>query len=94
MRPYYIILTETGERVYIADAYEFNENEFDLTYEFDSPKIGFCFSPDYPEESFCYTPDIDPDGDEPATATTLGFIAYDEAGNVICQDEGGDGFWL
>lgn len=94
MKPSYIILTETGERLDLANAYEFNPNEFDLNYEFQDRKIGFYFSPDDPEESYCYTPDYEDDEDEPTTATTLGFIAYDEAGNIICQGEGGDGFWL
>lgn len=93
MRPSYIILTDSGERLDIANAYEFNPNEYDLSYEFQDRKIGFYFSPEYPNESYCYTPDPNGD-DEPITATTIGFEAYDDAGHLICQDEGGSGLWL
>jgi hypothetical protein len=93
MRPSYIILTKSGERLDIVNAYEFNPNEFDILYEFQDRKIGFYFSPEYPNESYCYTPDPNED-DEPITATTIGFEAYDETGNVICQGDGGNGFWL
>lgn len=94
MRPSYIILTETGERFDLNQANEFNPNEYDISYEFQDRLIGFYFSSLYPEESYCYSPDLYPDGDEPITATTIGFKAYDETGNVICQGEGGNGFWL
>ena len=94
MRPSYIILTDSGERLDLSRANEFNPNEFDVTFEFPDRLIGFCYSHDYPEESYCYSPDIDPDGDEPITATTIGFKAYDETGNIICQGDGGNGFWL
>ena len=93
MRPAYIILTETGERFDLNQANEFNPNEYDLSYEFQDRKIGFYFKSLYPTESYCYTPDIEGD-EEPVTATTLGFKAYDAAGNLICQDEGGCGIWL
>ena len=89
MRPSYIILTKSGERLDIANAYEFNPNE----YAWKDRLIGFCFSEKYPNESYCYTPDIE-DDNEPITATTLGFKAYDAAGNLICEDEGGCGIWL
>lgn len=94
MKPSYIILTETGERFDLNKANEFNPNEYDLSFEFPDRLIGFYFSPEYPNESYCYTPDLEPDGSEPITATTLGFRAYDPAGNLICSDEGGCGFWL
>ena len=93
MRPSYIILTDSGERLDLSQANEFNPNEFDVSFEFVDRLIGFYYSPEYPNESYCYTPDPNED-DEPITATTLGFIAYDENGNVICQGEGGNGFWL
>ena len=93
MRPSYIILTKSGERLDLNQANEFNPNEFDLSFEFQDKNIGFYFSPEYPNESYCYTPDPNED-DEPITATTIGFRAYDETGNIICQDEGGNGFWL
>ena len=47
----------------------------------------------YPNESYCYTTD-DNGEDEPITATTLAFEAYDQAGQLICEDEGGCGLWL
>ena len=93
MRPSYIILTDSGERLELANAYEFNPNEYDLSYEFQDRKIGFYFTSLYPNESYCYTPDIEGD-EEPVTATTLAFKAYDAAGNLICRDEGGCGIWL
>jgi hypothetical protein len=93
MRPSYIILNDSGERFDLNQAHEFNPNEYDLSYEFQDRNIGFCFSPEYPNESFCYEPDPNGD-DEPITATTLGFKAYDAAGDLICQDEGGCGIWL
>ena len=94
MRPYYIILTDTGERLDLSQANEFNPNEFDLMYEWADRLIGFSFSPDYPNESYCYTPDYEDGEDEPITATTLGFKAYDETGHLVCEDEGGCGLWL
>lgn len=93
MKPSYIILTESGERLDISQANEFNPNEFDLSFEFQDRNIGFYFSPEYPNESYCYTPDPNGD-DEPVTATTLGFKAYDEDGHLICEGEGGGGLWL
>ena len=93
MRPSYIILTKSGERLDLNQANEFNPNEFDLSFEFQAQNIGFYFSPGYPNESFCYEPDPNGD-DEPITATTIGFEAYDDAGHLICQDEGGSGLWL
>lgn len=89
----YIILTDSGERFDLSKANEFNPNEYDLSYEFYDRKIGFYFTSLYPNESYCYTPDPNGD-DEPITATTLGFTAYDSDGNVICSDEGGGGLWL
>ena len=56
--------------------------------------MGFYYTTLYPEESYCYKPDLDQDGDEPTTATTVGFKAYDSDGNMICQNEGGNGIWL
>ena len=93
MKPSYIILTESGERLDLSQANEFNPNEYDLSYEFQDKAVGFYFSSLYPNESYCYTPDPNED-DEPITATTIGFRAYDEAGHLICEDEGGSGFWL
>lgn len=94
MRPSYIILTETGERFDLNQANEFNPNEYDISYEFQGRLIGFYFTSLYPEESYCYSPDIDDPEEEPVTATTLGFKAYDAAGHLICEDEGGCGIWL
>jgi hypothetical protein len=93
MKPSYIILTETGERLDLNQANEFNPNEYDLSYEFQDRKIGFYFTSLYPNESYCYTPDYDGE-DEPITATTLAFKAYDETGHLVCEDEGGCGIWL
>ena len=89
MRLDYIILTATGERLNKSDAVEFNPNE----YAWKDGSVGFYFSEDDPNESYCYTPDLENDS-EPITAITLGFKAYDVAGNVICEDEGGLGMWL
>lgn len=94
MRPSYIILTETGERLDLNKANEFNPNEYDLNFEFQDRLIGFYFSSEYPEESYCYSPDIDDPEEEPVTATTIGFKAYDETGHLICEDDGGNGIWL
>jgi hypothetical protein len=94
MKPAYIILTETGERIDLCQANEFNPNEFDLSFEFSDRLMGFYYTALYPEESYCYKPDLDPDGDEPTTATTVGFKVYDSDGNTICQNEGGNGIWL
>lgn len=94
MKPSYIILTDSGERFDLNKANEFNPNEYDLSFEFRDRKIGFYFTSLYPNESYCYTPDIDPNEDEPVTATTLGFRAYDSADNLICSNEGGYGIWL
>ena len=93
MKPSYIILTESGERFDLNQANEFNPNEFDLSYEFEDHKIGFYYTSLYPNESYCYIPDDNGD-DEPVTASTIGFKAYDDAGHLICQDEGGNGIWL
>lgn len=93
MKPAYIILTDSGERLDLNKASEFNPNEYDLSYEFQDCKIGFYFTSLYPNESYCYTPDYEGD-DEPITATTLGFKAYDESGNILFEDNGGNGFWL
>ena len=93
MRPSNIILTKSGERLDLNQANEFSPNEYHISFEFYERNIGFFFSPEYPNESYCFTPD--PNGDEePITATTIGFKAYDETGNIICQDEGGNGIWL
>lgn len=93
MKPSYIILTETGERLDLNQANEFNPNEYDLSYEFQDRKIGFYFTSAYPNESYCYTTD-DNGEDEPIMATTLAFEAYDQDGQLICEDEGGCGLWL
>lgn len=87
MKPSYIILTETGERLDLNQANEFNPNEYVWA------NIGLYCDPDYLSESYCYTPDYEGE-DEPTTATTLGFRAYDPAGNLICQGDGGCGIWL
>lgn len=87
MKPSYIILTETGERLDLNQANEFNPNEYAWA------NIGLYCDPDNLSESYCYTPDYEGE-DEPTTATTLGFKAYDPAGNLICQGEGGCGIWL
>lgn len=92
MKPAYIILTETGERFDLDKANEFNPNEYVWTNE-SGLNIGLYCDPDYLAESYCYTPDLR-DDDEPITATSLGFKAYDSAGNLICQDKGGCGIWL
>lgn len=93
MKPSYIILTETGERLDLNQANEFNPNEFDISYEFLDRLIGFYFCPEYPQESYCYSHDMDGE-DEPVTATTIGYRANDDAGHIICEDEGGNGIWL
>ena len=94
MKPSYIILTETGERFDLNQANEFNPNEFDVSYEFQDYFMGFYFTSLHPEESYCYSPDVDDPEEEPVTATTIGFKAYDAAGHLICEDEGGNGIWL
>lgn len=91
MKPSYIILIETGERLNLSDAYEFNPNEF----AWKNDTIGFFFSEDYPNESFCYSPDIDDPEEEPITATTILFKAYDEHDNLVCEDtDHVTGMWL
>lgn len=91
MKPSYIILIETGERLNLSDAYEFNPNE----YAWKDRLIGFCFSEKYPNESYCYKPDIDDPEEEPITATTILFKAYDEDNNLLCEDtDHVTGMWL
>jgi hypothetical protein len=98
MKPSYIILTESGERLDMNQANEFNPNEFEWHQGDDwRDSIGLYWGDD-PGERYCYKADYDerftdPD-DGPATATTIAFKAYDNAGNVIFADEGGIGFWL
>ena len=94
MRPSYIILTETGERLDSNQANEFNPNEYDFTHLLKGRYLGFYFSPEYPNESYCYVPDYDPEYGLTDTATTVGFKAYDSDGYLICEDEGGSGLWL
>ena len=92
MKPSYIILTESGERLNILDAIHYNPNRAETYYEWASRKIGFCFSKKHPNESYCFTPDQE---DDPITAHTVLFRAYDESGNIICT--GSDHvtqFWL
>jgi hypothetical protein len=92
MKPSYIILTETGERLDLNQANEFNPNEYAWMND-SGLNIGLYCNPEYLSESYCYTPDIEED-DEPITATTLAFMLYDESGKMIFSDEGGNGFWL
>ena len=92
MKPSYIILTESGERLYIADAIHYNPTRPETYFEWASRKIGFCFCKTRPNESYCFTPD---QIDEPVTAHTVLFEAYDESGKLICK--GSDHitqFWL
>lgn len=98
MKPSYIILTESGERLNMNQANEFNPNEFEW-HQGDNwhESIGLYWGDD-PGERYCYRADYDerftdPD-DGPTTATTLAFRAYDSAGNMIFENEGGLGFWL
>ena len=91
MKLAYIILNDSGERLDISKANEFNPNEYDFTPVLKDRCIGFYYDPEYPDEAYCYTPDQD---EEPETATTLGFKGYDEDGHLICEDEGGCGMWL
>lgn len=95
MKPYYIDLIESGERLYLGDAWEFNPNE----YEWQAGRYGFWYDPERPNESYVYEPVFDPnfDGDlgECTTARTILFRAYDEAGNLICEDtDHVTSFWL
>ena len=94
MRPSYIILTESGQRLDLANGYEFNPNEFAIEVHWDDVPIGFYFATEYPSESYCYSPDIEDPDEEPVTATTIAFKAYDENDNLICEAEGGSGLWL
>ena len=93
-RPSYIILIETGERLDIANAYEFNPNE----WAWKDREIGFSYAEAQPDESYCYSPDHDErfdDDGEPTTAHTILFKAYDQDGNLICQDvDHVTSFWL
>lgn len=100
MRPSYIILTDSGERLDLNQANEFNPNEFEWhTSDNWRDAVGLYIEPNDLTESYCYKADYDErfmdDEDTPSTATTIAFKAYDEAGNVLFEDpEGGCGFWL
>lgn len=93
-KPSYIILLESGERLNINEAIEFNPNE----YEWIDRETGFYFEEDDPNESYCYKVDHDErfeDDGVPVTATTQFYRAYDEDGNVVCEEiEHITGFWL
>lgn len=95
MKPSYIILTETGERLDLCNAEEFNPNE----YAWKELGIGFSFCEYEPDGSYCYRPDYDERfiGEDgiPTTAHTILFEAYDQDGNMICEDtDHVTSFWL
>ena len=94
MRPSYIILTDSGERLYLDGAQQFSAYE----YEWQAGRFGFWFDPEQPNDSYCYEPIFDPDFDgdlgECIQARTIPFRAFDAAGHLICQDNGGVCFWL
>lgn len=98
MLPSYIILTKTGERFNLNESTEFNPNEFEWHQGDSWIDATGLFWDDEHGERYCYRADYDerftdPE-DGPTTATTLAFRAYDSAGNMIFEDEGGNGFWL
>lgn len=99
MKPAYIILTESGERLDLNQANEFNPNEYEWHQGDDwRNAVGLYIEPNDLTESYCYRPDFDerfddPE-DEPTTATTIAFKAYDKDGNLLFENEGGNGFWL
>lgn len=83
MKPFYIILTDTGERLELSDAFRYEPNDYEVIYEFTERLLGFDFAVLYPNESFCYR--VDPFEDEPTTATTIAYQAYSEDGHLLCQ---------
>ena len=94
MKPYYIILTDSGERFDLSKANEFNPNEFAWINPNDlhAPVVLVWDSKDL--EGYCYMQDPDDDPNDPVIGVTLAFSAYDSADNMICQAEGGTAFWL
>lgn len=92
MKPYYIILTDSGERFDLSKANEFNPNEFAWINPND-PHAPVVLVWDT-LESYCYMQDPEDDPNDPTRGVTLAFSAHGEAGDLICQDEGGVSFWL
>ena len=92
MKPYYIILTDSGERFDLSKANEFDPNEFVWINPNDlhAPVVLVCDT----LESFCYMQDPEDDADDPTKGVTLAFSAYDSADNMIYQAEGGVPVWL
>ena len=95
MRPSYIILIESGERLDLNQANEFNPNEF----AWKDHGIGYSFCEYEPDGSYCYRPDYNERflGDDgiPTTAVTIPSRAYDQDGNMICEDtDHATSFWL
>ena len=82
MRPSYIILIESGERLDLANAHEFNPNE----YAWIGRNVGFSFCPHAPNESYCFSPDYAPDYGLTDTAHTVLYRAYDSDGHLVCED--------
>ena len=90
MKPSYIDLIESGERLYLNQAEEIYPNEFTWV----TPDIWFVFKPEHPNDSVCFDPVYNADG-WPDMAKTILFRAYDEAGNLICEDtDHVTSFWL
>jgi hypothetical protein len=100
MKPSYIILINSGERLDLNKANEFNPNEYEWHQANDwRDAVGLYVNPNDLNESYCYKADFDErfmdEYDSPSTATTIAFKAYDKNDNLLFQDlEGGCGFWL
>lgn len=95
MKLSYIILTESGERLYMGDAWKFNPNE----YEWLAGRYGFCYCAERPNDSYCYEPIFDEgfEGDlgECTMARTISYQGFDADGNLICHSsDHGTPFWL
>ena len=98
-KPSYIILLESGERLNINEAIEFNPNEYEWHDSDDyRDAVGLFIDVNDLAESFCFRADYDERFDDPedgpTTATTIAFKLYDEEDNLLFEDEGGNGFWL
>ena len=90
----YIILNDSGERLDLSKANEFNPNEFAWTDPNGFlPPVALSWDDDN-LDGFCYMQDPNEDPNDPAIGVTSPFSAYDSADNMICQDEGGVAFWL
>lgn len=88
----YIILTESGERLYMNQANEFNPNEFCWINPNDlhAPVVLVWDN----LESFCYMQDPEDDPNDPTIGVTIPFSAYDANGCLLYSDEGGVPVWL